>query len=121
MQYRRAKHKGGSYFFTVNLAERKNNLLTDHIDYLRMAIKQVPQKYPFVVEAVVILPDHLHTIWTLPPDDDDFVSRWMLVKAGFSRHLPKGERLSASRAKKGERGIWQRRYWEHLLRIVTLP
>lgn len=79
-------------------------------------MKHIQQKHPFVVEAVVILPDHLHAVWTLPPEDNDFATRWMLIKAAFSRQLPKGERINSSRAKKGERGIWQRRYWEHLLR-----
>jgi putative transposase len=62
------------------------------------------------------LPDHVHAVWTLPRDDADFATRWMLIKAGFSRRLARTERIRASRAKKGERGIWQRRYWEHLIR-----
>src|SRR5207237_10414847 len=66
--------------------------------------------------AAVILPDLLHAIWTLPDGDADFATRWRLIKSGFSRALPGGERISACRAAKGERGIWQRRYWEHTLR-----
>jgi putative transposase len=116
IQYRRAKHKGSSYFLRFNLAERKKTLLTGHIDCLKGAMKRIQQRHPFVIDAVVILPDHLHAVWTLPPDDNDFAPRWMRIKAGFSRQLPKGERISTSRATKGERGIWQRRYWEHLLR-----
>ena len=65
---------------------------------------------------MVILPEHLHAVWTLPADDSDFPTRWMLIKAGFSRGLIKDERINSSRMKKGERGIWQRRYWEHLIR-----
>jgi putative transposase len=64
----------------------------------------------------VILPDHFHSLWTLPPGDADYATRWMLIKAGFSRRIAAGERRSESRIKKGERGIWQRRYWEHLIR-----
>jgi len=65
---------------------------------------------------MVVLPDHVHAVWTLPPDDADYPTRWMLIKAGFARRMPKGERINASRRGKAERGIWQRRYWEHTLR-----
>jgi len=114
--YRRNFPPGGSYFFTVNLADRRRALLTNHIDLLRAAFRQVRGRHPFAVEAAVILPDHLHAIWTLPDGDADFATRWRLIKCGFSRALPRAERLSASPAEKDERGIWQRRYWEHTLR-----
>jgi putative transposase len=114
--YRRNAISGGSFFFTVNLAERRRSLLTDNIDLLRTAFRDVRRHHSFVIEAVVVLPDHLHAIWTLPESDSDFALRWRLIKAAFSRGLPAGERISASRASKGERGIWQRRYWEHTLR-----
>ena len=65
---------------------------------------------------MVILPDHLHCVWTLPPDDADFSIRWNLLKGHFSRSIEKGERISKSREKRRERGIWQRRFWEHLIR-----
>ena len=65
---------------------------------------------------MVVLPDHLHAIWTLPESDDDFATRWRLIKSTFSRQVAAGERISQSRISKGERGIWQRRYWEHTLR-----
>lgn len=71
--------------------------------------------HPFKIEAVVVLPDHLHTIWTLPEGDTDFSLRWRQTKAAFSRGLAKDERISASRARKQERGIWQRRFWEHAI------
>src|SRR5262249_23270965 len=103
-------------FFTVNLADRRHALLTDHIDLLRAAFRQVRARHPFAVEAALILPDHLHAIWTLPDGDADFATRWRLIKSGFSHGLPRTERISPSRAAKGERGIWQRRYWEHTLR-----
>jgi len=69
-----------------------------------------------MIDAIVILPDHLHAIWSLPEGDADFATRWRHVKAMFSRALPMRERISESRLRKGERGIWQRRYWEHTLR-----
>jgi putative transposase len=72
--------------------------------------------HPFDIAAMVVLPEHLHTIWTLPAGDTDYSTRWALIKAGFSRALPKDERISPSRRNKGERGIWQRRYWEHQIR-----
>lgn len=116
MRYRRTTVAGGSYFFTVNLADRKRTLLVDHVDILRKVIRKVKAKHPFDIDAMVILPDHLHAIWTLPEGDRDYPTRWMLIKAGFSRHMPKGERRSQSRMRKGERSIWQRRYWEHMIR-----
>ena len=116
MRYRRAGISGASYFFTVNLAERNRALLVDHADVLRAVIREVRSRYPFHIDAMVVLPDHLHAIWTLPKNDKDFSTRWMLIKSGFSRRLPTGERRNQSRAGKGERGIWQRRFWEHLIR-----
>ncbi len=116
MRYRRAEMAGGTYFFTVNLAERKRTLLVDHVALLRMVVRKVRARHPFHIDAMVILPDHLHAVWTLPEGDADYPTRWALIKAGFSRRLPKDESHSQSRVAKGERGIWQRRYWEHLIR-----
>jgi putative transposase len=114
--YRRNFIAGGSFFFTVNLAERRLRLLTEHIDELGTALRQTRRHHPFTIDAMVVLPDHLHAIWTLPRDDADFAKRWRLIKSAFSRSLATGERISDSRAAKGERGIWQRRYWEHTIR-----
>src|SRR3546814_14752366 len=72
--------------------------------------------HPFTIDAMVVLPDHLHAVWTLPPGDAGYAMRWRQIKGWFSRHVPAGEHRSASRIAKGERGIWQRRYWEHLIR-----
>jgi len=116
MRYRRVDAEGGTYFFTVNLADRKRTLLVDYVDDLRNVMKKIKISYPFHIDAVVIMPDHLHTIWTLPEGDKDYPVRWSLIKAGFSRYIPKGEQRNPSRIAKGERGIWQRRYWEHLIR-----
>ena len=90
--------------------------MTEHISLLRVAFRGVRARHPFTVEAAVILPDYLHAIWTLPGQDADFATRWRLIKSAFSHGLPRGEPISASRASKGERGFWQRRYWEHTLR-----
>jgi putative transposase len=116
-EYRRAHVPGATWFFTVNLAERKGNrLLVEHIVELRASFRHVKERHPFKMDAFVILPDHLHCIWTLPPGDIDYSMRWNLLKGHFSRSIAAGERISSSREKRRERGIWQRRYWEHLLR-----
>ena len=115
-QYIRAFVPGGTFFFTVTLLERRRKLLIEYIDNLRASFAAVRQRRPFTVEAIVILPDHLHCIWTLPAGDADFSSRWRDIKARFSAQIPRWERLSARRLQKGERGIWQRRFWEHVIR-----
>jgi len=115
--YRRHRVPGGCYFFTVNLLERHpNDLLTRHVVVLREAVQHVRRTRPFHIDAWVVLPDHLHCVWTLPPGDDDFSTRWRLIKTRFVRELPPGERRSAVRRARRERGIWQRRYWEHAIR-----
>ena len=114
--YRRAFVPGGCWFFTVNLLERRQTLLVDHIATLREAVTATRESHPFTVDAFVVLPDHLHAIWSLPPGDYDFSTRWRLIKTRFARELPKRERLSAVRVARNERGIWQRRFWEHLIR-----
>ena len=115
--YRRNLIAGGCYFFTVNLLERyQNQLLIQQIDLLRDVVRHVREKHPFHIDGWVVLPDHMHCIWTLPHGDDDYVKRMRLVKTFFSKNIPKTERRSRVRHKKGERGIWQRRYWEHTIR-----
>ncbi|AWM05351.1 transposase [Bradyrhizobium symbiodeficiens] len=103
------------FFFTVVLADRSNTLLVDQIDRLRQIYRAVLQRRPFETIAICVLPDHLHAIWALPEDDSDFSSRWSLIKGGFSRGLEAQSR-STSKLKKREKGIWQRRYWEHAIR-----
>jgi putative transposase len=114
--YRRTFVPGGTWFFTVNLFDRRQTLLVDHVEALRTAFKETRRNYPFEIVAMVVLPDHLHAIWSLPSDDPDFSTRWRLIKTRFAKALPQGESRSAVRKAKGERGIWQRRYWEHLMR-----
>ncbi len=119
MKYRRADIKGGCYFFTLNLADRQNTLLVDEFDKLRASINKVKHRHPFILDALVVLPDHLHLMMTLPEGDNDFATRLMLIKSGFSRQIPKTENIEPSRESKRERGIWQRRFWEHLIRDET--
>lgn len=108
---------GGSYFFTVNLLDRRRSLLVEHIELLRAAFRTVRNDHPFHIDAIVVLPDHLHCIWTLPQGDIDFSMRWRLIKGEFTRGLPRrDEPRSASRTQRRERGIWQRRFWEHVIR-----
>jgi putative transposase len=114
--YRRNFIPGGCFFFTVNLADRQQRLLTENIEALRSAFRETRQRHSFTIDAVVVLPDHVHAIWTMPEGDRDFATRWRLIKSTFSRNVAAGEPVSASRAAKRERGIWQRRYWEHTIR-----
>jgi putative transposase len=83
--YRRNFVPGGSFFFTVNLADRRSCLLTKRIEQLRTAFRYTRMRHPFTIDAIVVLPDHLHTIWTLPPGDADFATRWRLIKTPFPR------------------------------------
>ncbi len=114
--FRRLRVPGGRFFFTVNLLERRGNaLLTNRIDLLRECVRRVRRARPFTIDAFVVLPDHMHALWTLPPDDDDFSTRWRLIKTFFACGLPATERRSRVRRADGERGIWQRRFWEHAI------
>jgi putative transposase len=119
--YRRAYVEGGSYFFTVVTYQRADILLTELArTTLRTAIKECQELAPFEVDAFVLLNDHLHTIWTLPEGDNNYSFRWSFIKKEFSkRYLAEGgaeQKRSGSRLKQNERGIWQRRFWEHVIR-----
>lgn len=114
--YRRAKAPGASYFFTVALADRDSALLTRRIDRLRSAYVATVRELPIHCDAMVVLPDHLHAVWTLPEGDVGFPERWRRIKARFSHSIGEDVPRSASKHGKRERGIWQRRYWEHLIR-----
>jgi putative transposase len=115
-RYRRAEIKGGAFFFTLALADRSSNLLVQEIDRLRRSYKKMQERLPFETVAICILPDHLHALWQLPEGDADFASRWSFLKSGFSRGLPAATSRSKSKTAKREKGIWQRRYWEHSIR-----
>lgn len=113
--YRRAKVPGGTCFLTVAIAERRTSLLMNHIDDLRHAFRAAHAARPFKIDAIVVLPYHLHCLWTLPKGGVDFPVRWAHIKQAFSRRIPWGEYRRASRIAKREQGLWQRRYWEHLV------
>ena len=115
-QYRRNRIPGGTYFFTVALADRRTGLLVREIAALRAAVTRTRQLHPFQIDAWVVLPEHMHAVWTLPEQDTDFSLRWTLIKRTFSAAIPHAEDRSPSRAAKGERGLWQRRFWEHTVR-----
>ncbi|WP_346426964.1 hypothetical protein [Methylomonas sp. Kb3] len=104
--YRRNRIPGGTYFFTVNLLERKSTLLIEHIAELREAVRVVREKQPFHIDAWVVFPDHMHAIWTLPAGDDQYSNRWRAIKKAFSKAIPKTEYRSAIRMKRHERGIY---------------
>jgi putative transposase len=115
-RYRRARIPGGTFFFTLTLADRSSDLLVRHIDLLRSAYAFVQQRYPFETIAVCILPDHVHALWTLPDGDADYSKRWSLIKGRFSRGLAEPATRSSSKIIKRDKGIWQRRFWEHAIR-----
>jgi putative transposase len=115
-EYRRNRIEGGTYFFTLALADRRSDLLVKEVDALRASVSRTRALYPFTIDAWVVMPEHLHAVWTLPADDAYFSTRWTLIKRGFSARIAAGESRSASRIAKGERGIWQRRFWEHTIR-----
>jgi putative transposase len=116
--YRRPDLSGQTIFFTVALATRGSDLLVREIDRLRDAIRVTLRERPFDIRAFVVLPDHLHAIWSLPEGDRDYPTRWRLIKTRFSRELPKGP-MRPSLEVRQERGIWQRRYWEHHIRNLN--
>lgn len=118
MHYRRAFIPGASFFFTVVTEGRRPILASSAtVSVLREAFRQVSAKRPFVVDAAVVLPDHLHCIWTLPPDDSDFATRWRLIKTWFTKHCNPALRgqPNQSRVNKASQAVWQHRYWERRL------
>ena len=115
-QYIRNQIAGASYFFTLALANRKSNLLIDEIDLFRQAYLRANVLHPFNTVAICILPNHLHAIWQLPADDGNYALRWRIIKSHFSRQFSANPQRSSSKIKHREKGIWQRRYWEHQIR-----
>lgn len=137
-RYRRMYVPSGTYFFTVNLAVRGGDLLLREIDALRDAVRVTKAERPFQIDAFVVMPDHLHAVWTLPEGDADFSVRWGAIKSRFTRrvglhptratdhpspYLKMSKRVgsnpiirSQSKVRSGDAGIWQRRFWEHYIR-----
>lgn len=100
--YRRSLEAGVTYFFTVNLADRRSGVLVEHVGELRRAVRKVKAARPFQIEAWVVLPEHMHAMWTLPDGDADYAGRWRAIKTEFSKSIG--------------RSVWQKRYWEHTIR-----
>ena len=114
--YNRRRVPGGTYFFTVHLQNRNSDLLTTHIDALRNATRTTMRRYPFRIEAITVLPATIHTIWTLPTHDANYANRWSMLKSTFSRRLPDPDHRTRTQITRGEKGIWQHRFWEHMIR-----
>ena len=122
--YRRLRTPGGTYFFTVVTHERRKMLCRDSpLQALRKGVNEVRTRHPFRVDAWVVLPDHLHCIWSLPENDDDYSKRWGMIKAGFTKRVQQAGWTSAaasadapSRIRHREALVWQRRFWEHQIR-----
>ncbi|QBR83522.1 transposase [Legionella israelensis] len=118
VNYRRDRTKGGTYFFTLSLKNRDTDLLTRHIKLLGRSFRRAKKTNPFVTKAIVVLPEHLHAIWELPQNDDDYSTRWRQIKTYFLQEvLHWGEPLL--RNQRNEYNLWQRRFWEHRIRNET--
>ncbi|MGY2935550.1 putative transposase [Bradyrhizobium sp. GM6.1] len=115
VRYRRNLLPGGTFFFTVTLDDRRSSVLVDHVDKLRHAFRVARAERPFTIEAIVVLPDHLHVIMTLPDNDADFSGRWRRIKSSFTHQLAVSG-APISRNRRGEFSLWQRRFWEHTIR-----
>jgi putative transposase len=119
MQYRRSRAKGATFFFTVVTHNRRRILcLEPNVALIKEAFRGIIEKHPFTVDAFVLLPDHLHCIWTLPEEDNDFSMRWRQIKAYFTKACCDKfkEKQTAIQQERGEQTVWQRRYWEHQIR-----
>jgi putative transposase len=113
--YRRNYHPGATFFFTVVTHERRPILTTEHgRSCMRKSLLDVKARRPFDLVAIVLLPDHLHAVWTLPHGDSDFTLRWSQIKEGFTRRFMDANydegRMSLSRERHRERAVWQRRF-----------
>lgn len=116
VKYRRAKVAGGCYFLTLALQDRRSDLLFKNAALLRRCLQETQARLPFRVPALVVLPDHLHMLMVLPPDDADFSARIRMLKASFVGALRQQVGSEVQTNVKGEANIWQRRFWEHLIR-----
>jgi putative transposase len=115
VNYRRNFLPGGTFFFTVTLVDRRSHMLMDHVGLLRNAFRAARRERPFTIDAVVILPEHLHAILTLPSDDADFSGRWRRIKGHFASALLESS-IELARRPNGDLALWQRRFWEHTIR-----
>jgi putative transposase len=115
-RYIRPKVSGATVFFTVTLTDRRSDLLVQEINSLRVAVGETLAEHPFSIDAWVVLPDHMHCLWTLPEGDADFSVRWKKIKTRFTKAVGRTGPRSSSKVTKGEAGIWQRRFWDHHIR-----
>ena len=107
---------GGTYFFSVRLLDLQSDVLVRQVDLLRSSVRVCARRWPFAIDAAVILPSHLHMIWTLPAGDTDWAKRWRLIKSTFSRHLPALDDVPADRGFRSAHDVWQRGVQQHLIR-----
>ena len=114
--YIRRRTPGARYFFTVRLHDRHSDLLIREIAQLRTAMRATKNRHPFGIDAITVLPATMHMIWTLPEGDDRYPTRIAMLKSQFSRPLPMPPNRTLVQIKRAEKGIWQRRYWEHQIR-----
>src|SRR6516225_9861055 len=115
VRYRRNFAAGGTFFFTVTLADRTSRALLDHIEALRAAVRETRASHPFTIDAVLVLPEHLHIVMTLPEGDADYPNRLSLIKRRFTDAAVKSG-MRVARHRNGEPSLWQRRFWEHTIR-----
>ena len=115
VRYRRSVVPGGTFFFTVTLADRRSSVLVDHVGLLRSAFRHTRDRHSFAIDAIVVLPDHLHAIFTLPPGDSDFSGRWKAIKSAFTRNIVAAG-MTVARDHRGQYLLWQSRFWEHTIR-----
>ncbi|MBO4224213.1 REP-associated tyrosine transposase [Bradyrhizobium neotropicale] len=115
VRYRRNFLPGGTFFFTVTLDDRRSSALVDHASLLHAAFRKTRSERPFDLDAIVVLPDHLHAIMTLPEGDADFSDRWRRIKSAFTRGVV-ATGVPLSRDHRGEYPLWQKRFWEHTIR-----
>ena len=115
VRYRRNFFEGGTYFFTLTLRDRTSRVLVEHVDILRDAFRAARQRHPFEIDAIVVMPEHLHLVMTLSPNDAGYDLRIRFIKGRFSRRVAQS-RVAIHRNERGEYDLWQRRYWEHTIR-----
>jgi putative transposase len=120
MRYRRDRTAGATYFFTLATWQRLPLFGSpDNVVKLRAAFRLVRTAHPFRIDAMVVLPDHLHCLWTLPSSDDNYPARWNQIKGAFTRSLDESAKPPIGLPQRRERAVWQRRYWEHRIRDDT--
>lgn len=110
------KARGAAHFFTVRLRDPSSDLLLREVARLRQATRMTRARYPFDIDAIVVLPGTVHTLWSVPADDNDISHRWTLLKSLFSRGLPSAANRTPAQALRGDKAIWQRRIWHHVIR-----